>query len=84
MKDLINAGANVDVRDFHHHYTALDVACQEGQLDCVRSLLEAHANMHSPDRNKFIPINAAAQFNRPGVVQTLIDYGCDKNVVSTN
>ena len=80
---LLSQSAYVNWQDIHGK-TALTSACNHGHVSCVKSLLKATADMYLPAKDGFFPIHVAAQFNRPVVVQALLDYGCNKDLVSRN
>ena len=84
LEDLLTAGAPLNTQNKILSNTALDMACQEGHLACVVSLLSSKARMTIPDRDGVFPIHTAAQWNRADVVKTLLAHGCAKDLVSRN
>ena len=61
-------------------YTPLTVACQGGHLDCVLALLKAGA-VPLPTNRGLWPTHVAAKLNNVAVVETLLDHGCDLELV---
>ena len=61
-------------------YTPLTIACQGGHLDCVLALLKAGAVPLQTNQG-FWPTHVAANKNKVAVVETLLDHGCDLELV---
>uniref|UniRef100_UPI0037E81A57 myotrophin n=1 Tax=Semicossyphus pulcher TaxID=241346 RepID=UPI0037E81A57 len=57
---LISKGAHVDAID-KHGYTPLICACYEGNVDCVKILLEKGANKELKTTNGVSPFEAATE-----------------------
>lgn len=64
-------GANANRSDLLGR-TALHYACQNGHLDCVRSLLELGASPHATDARCSSPLHLACSSNHPDVVRALL------------
>ena len=56
--------------------TPLLCACQQGQVACVRTLLQAGADPMLPDIQGSFPIHIAAQCDHTEVVRILLEHGC--------
>ena len=63
-------------------FTPMQVACQEGHLPCVLTLLRAGASLTLSNNDGSLPIHLAAQFNRIEVVRILLKHGCCPDTVS--
>ena len=63
-------------------FTPMQVACQEGHLPCVLTLLRAGASLTLPNNDGTLPIHLAAQLNRIEVVKILLKHGCCPDTVS--
>ena len=61
-------------------YTPLTIACQGGHLDCVLVLLKAGAVPLQTNQGSW-PTHVAANKNNVAVVETLLDHGCDLELV---
>ena len=62
--------------------TPLSLACQTGQIETVRVLLQ-HGARVSHDRNGNTPIHIAAEKNHADVVKMMVkEYHWDVNIVS--
>ena len=76
---LLSWGAIADPQN-HVGLTPLFMACQEGHMAFVLTLLKAGASVTL--QNSAMPIIAAAARNRVEILRTLIDFGCSPNSVS--
>eukprot|EP00435_Cladocopium_sp_Y103_P056083 s837_g18.t2 len=86
MQLLIEAGAEIDVRDTTpKRQTPLLLAALFGHVDCVRFLLESgsHADLTALQRGA-APLHLAAQNGHVQVIQLLIAAGADRNKASTD
>lgn len=65
--------------------TALHVAAQEGNLELVRTLLRAKADVRAKTRlGEYTPLHLAAEGGHAAVAQALIEAGADPAAVTTN
>ena len=80
VEALLSWGAIVDPRD-HAGWTPLHAACQEGHLACVLALLKARASISMPNNEGALPIHASAERNRMDTVRSLLDFGCNPDMV---
>ena len=64
--------------------TALHVACDQNQTDCVSVLLNAGVGVNIQDRQGFTPLHIAAGGFRPQVVRMLLDAGADITLEAHN
>ena len=79
---LISWGADVSALN-HAGWTPLHLACQEGHLLCVLTLLKAGASLSLPNNHDGgLPIHPAAQYNRMEIVKILLEHGCSPDMVS--
>ncbi|KAG8453809.1 hypothetical protein GDO86_000438 [Hymenochirus boettgeri] len=74
---LISWGIDVD-QDIPHLGTPLYVACKSQQINCVKKLLYAGANVQH-GRHLDTPLHAAAQQTNTDIVGLLLDFGADIN-----
>ncbi|OBT40888.1 hypothetical protein VE00_08798 [Pseudogymnoascus sp. WSF 3629] len=84
LKCLIDAGARVDVKDKWWSGTALSAAVQGTHIANVAVLLEADSDPnHMVQRGEMrrTILHLAAQDGVPEVMQLLLDYGADPNVL---
>ena len=52
MRSLLAAGADVNAVDFERGVTPLHLCCEEGDLEAVKVLLDADANVNAIDKDK--------------------------------
>ena len=69
---------NIDFKDLHAN-TALHLAAQNGQLGVAEHLIEAGANLNTPNAHKLIPLHLAAQNDHMAMTKILVDGGSDLN-----
>jgi len=69
---------NVDFKDLHAN-TALHLAAQNGQLGVAEHLIEAGANLNTPNAHRLIPLHLAAQNDHMALTKALVDGGSDLN-----
>jgi len=69
---------NVDFKDLHAN-TALHLAAQNGQLGVAEHLIEAGANLNTPNAHGLIPLHLAAQNDHMAMTKILVDGGSDLN-----
>ena len=84
---LLSWGAEVnsqESRDSHGwgEWTPLHIACQEGHMLCVLTLLKAGASLTLPNSEGALPIHLAALHNRLDIVTTLLAHGCSPDMVT--
>ncbi len=75
MGVLLKLGANMEVRDYHHGYTALHVAVNTRDEANVLTLLDAKAQLDSKDNERLTPLGLALRNKFYRVVPLLIEYG---------
>jgi ankyrin repeat protein len=84
--DLLRHGADVDARDTtpnYKGYTALLHAAARGELDVVRSLLDAGADIDAKcDVRGNVPLYGAVVNNHPRVVEVLLAHGAEVSPVN--
>ncbi len=61
VRELVRAGAHVDVRSADRRSTPLHFAAGMGHADCVDALLAAGGNASSRDVDKWTPLDLARQ-----------------------
>ena len=81
VEALLSWGADVNPQDYGG-YTPLHIACQEGHLLCVLTLLKAGSNLTLQTNTNTMPIHTAALSNRVEVLRILLEYGCSTDTVS--
>ncbi len=80
LESLIGAGVDVDFRN-EKGATALYFAAKHGNVDCVRTLLSAGANMELPVRSTgCTPYLIAVKYERREIISILKEAGCDVSV----
>lgn len=83
VKELLDAGANVDYRDSVTYRTPLMYALGGEHLDIVNELIARGANITIPDDYGATPLHIAAYSNNVGllkkIIDTLIAEGLDLN-----
>ena len=84
--ELLRHGADVDARDTtpnYKGYTALLHAAARGELDVVRSLLDAGADIDAKcDVRGNVPLYGAVVNNHPRVVEVLLAHGAEVSPVN--
>jgi ankyrin repeat protein len=77
-KQLIERGANINVRDLNG-MTPLHYAALHGHDDMIELLLNNKANVNAFDCQGLTPLHLAAQFGHAKTINLLIDRGADLN-----
>jgi len=78
VKDLINAGADVNIQDDMMGYTPLYLAISEGNKDMAELLLAKGADINKADkRTGYTPLMMALNSNKEELAKFLIDKGAD-------
>ena len=60
-------------------FTALHIACINGNIDIVNSLLKCNSSVNLCDINGFTPLHVACINGHTDVVHILLDNNCDIN-----
>ncbi|MCE5187042.1 MAG: ankyrin repeat domain-containing protein [Planctomycetaceae bacterium] len=78
---LASKGADLENKenDMPGGKTPLLAAVSEGNVDVVRALLEAGANVAAQDKRQTTPIFSAIQEENTEIIQLLLDHGADIN-----
>lgn len=82
VKVLINAGADVNAKDWYD-LTPLHCACTESSLACAKVLVEANANVNAPSNSGRTSLHYACKTShRDGadIVQLLLEAGADATI----
>ncbi len=66
-------------RNPRYRLSPLHVACRNGELEKVRTLLEQDANIEARDFLDRTPIHLAAMWDRQDIVRLLVQQGADVN-----
>lgn len=75
MGVLLRLGADPEIRDYHHGYTALHVACNSRDEANVLVLLDAGVNIQSTDGQGLTPMGLALCNKFYRVVPLFLEYG---------
>ena len=75
MAALLNLGADPDIKDYHHGYTALHVAVNTHDEENVLVLLDARVNLESIDAEGLTPMGLALRNKFYRVVPLFLEYG---------
>ena len=74
---LLDAGADVDVRSPDVHRTPLHLAALRGQAEAAALLLDNGAEVDAVDEYGMTPVQCAARYGNPEVVEILGTHGAD-------
>ena len=83
LSRLLCAGAEVNRQDSWGR-SALWIAAQAGQIDCVRLLIEAKADLDAVSNSGKTALHVAADMGHDEVAQYLIEHGADVDRVDCN
>ena len=84
LKSHLAEGADVNALDPDFKGTAIGYAADFGQVESVRTLLEAGADPNLRSGNESTPAIGAAFFGRPECLKILLDAGADPNLADEN
>ena len=71
----IDQGANLEERDFHSGYTALNCAVRGGHLEMAKMLIERNADVNAGSRHSQTPLILAAHQGDLDIVKLLVGKG---------
>ncbi|EHK16897.1 uncharacterized protein TRIVIDRAFT_162206 [Trichoderma virens Gv29-8] len=77
VKMLLDAGADVNVKEQHLGETALTLAIESGHEETIQALLDNGANIHHRDHFDHTPLFTATWQDSESVMQLLLDRGAD-------
>ena len=72
LKNMLLLGSDPNIKD-SNGWTALHYACQYGDIESVKILIENKADKNAFSNNKRTPLHLAAKMNRFDIVNYLID-----------
>ena len=78
LKQMLDMGADPNIRD-SNGWSALHYACQFGDLESVKILIENNANIDTYSNNQRIPLHLASNMNYPEVVKFLLENKSNPN-----
>lgn len=78
ITDMLENGYGVDTSN-DNGKTALAYACQNGNSDLVKLLIEYKANVNIRDRGRLTPIMVAAKNGHLEIIKILLKHGADKD-----
>jgi len=76
--ELVQAGADVNIRSAAGGPNALALAAQNGHLEVVQTLIKAGADVDAPAMQGWTPLMKAAYFGHDKIVQSLLEAGASK------
>lgn len=79
VKQHIEAGTDINMKDAMSGSTPLITAASFGKIDIAKVLIEANADLTLKNNDGATPLHVAAFFGRIEIVQMLIDAKADKN-----
>ncbi|XP_062586283.1 uncharacterized protein LOC134247893 [Saccostrea cucullata] len=79
VQQLLDAGANVNLKCESGDYTPLTMACKGGHMSIVEKLLDARADVNLIDEND-TPLTAACKGGSLSTVEKLLDAGAGVNI----
>lgn len=79
MQLLLDAGVDINVREFHHGVNAILTAAYWGADDCIRLLQRAGADVFSVDYRGCNALHRAALGGRLSTVKLLLKEGVDSS-----
>ncbi|XP_030751415.1 uncharacterized protein LOC115878949, partial [Sitophilus oryzae] len=82
VKRLISHNADVSIKENCLGWSPLHRACEEGNLDVVRVLLDAGANVSDVTKFKDTPLHRAVGKGHEGIVEELVRRGGDVTAVN--
>lgn len=68
----------INLKDYHES-TALHLACESAQVECVKLLIEHNANVHAKNMKCQVPIHMAAKAQSVDCIDLLVKAGADVN-----
>ncbi len=80
VKQHIEAGTNINVKDQMSGSTPLITAATFGKTAIAKALIDANADLDVKNNEGSTALHSAAFFCRIEIVQMLIDAGADKNI----
>ena len=62
--------------------TPLHWAAEKGNIQCIRLLVDAGADMDAPGEYGWVPLHIAARDNQPSAITCLVELGCRLDVTN--
>ena len=78
LKEMLLLGSDPNIKD-SNGWTALHYACQIGDIESVKILIDSKANVNAFSNNRRTPLHLAAKMNRLDIVNFLTDNILSKN-----
>ena len=79
MKRLLRMGADTEVKDYEHGYTALHIACTTADEECALVLLDAGADISAVERKGLSAVGVALTNRFYRVLPLLLEFGARPN-----
>ena len=78
LKELLDMGADPNIKD-SNGWSALHYACDLGDFESVKTLIETNAIIDTYSNNQRIPLHLASYKNYPKIVEYLLKKGSNPN-----
>ena len=82
LKEMLLLGSDPNIKD-SNGWTALHYACQLGDFESVKILIDSKANINAFSNNRRTPLHLAAKMNREEIVNYLIDKILAKDIATS-
>lgn len=77
LQELLQRGADATLADRGPRFTAVQYACMEGHLECVRNLLDGRGLVNAQSKSGLTPLLCAASEGHDALALFLLERGAD-------